>query len=277
MNRRALIMALIVAMLGGALLVFYLRRFEEEKSGGEPVELLAAVKPIAAGELITEDKLATRIVPRAYVEDRAVLAAERGKVIGLRLGHTLQAQQMLMWTDLNIAMEERRTLSALVQPGMRAVTVRAGDSDLEKSFALIRPGDRTDVLLTMASGGGPVPITPGAGQRTAIVLLQNVLVLAVGSDTGAEPGAGQVLGKNERQDIILSLSLNIPEAQLLTLATEKGNIAVALRNPDDVLVTEGISDVSDTALQDSKARTQVTNVRRGPVGPKEIKAQPAER
>lgn len=270
MNRRALIMALIVAMLGGALLVFYLRRFEEEKSGGEPVELLAAVKPLGAGELITEDKLATRIVPRAYVEDRAVLAAERGKIIGLRLGHTLQAQQMLMWTDLNIALEERRNLSQLVQPGMRAVTVRAGDSDLEKSFALIRPGDRVDVLLTLA-GGVQIPGAPPV-QRTAIVLLQNVLVLAVGSDTGADIGRGPV-GENERRDIILSLSLNVPEAQLLTLATEKGNIAVALRNPDDVLVTEGISDVNDIALQDVRQRSAVTNARRGPVGPKEIKVQ----
>ncbi|MEJ7728656.1 MAG: Flp pilus assembly protein CpaB [Polyangiaceae bacterium] len=267
-------MALIVAMLGGALLVFYLRRFEEEKSGGEPVELLAAVKPLAAGELITEDKLATRVVPRAYVEDRAVLAAERGKIIGLRLGHTLQAQQMLMWTDLNIALEERRNLSQLVQPGMRAVTVRAGDSDLEKSFALIRPGDRVDVLLTVA-GGVQIPGTPPV-QRTAIVLLQNVLVLAVGTDTGAESGRGP-LGDNERQDIILSLSLNVPEAQLLTLATEKGNIAVALRNPDDVLVTEGISDVNDIALQDVRQRTQVTNVRRGSVRPTEIKTPEPQR
>src|SRR5262245_48945652 len=170
MNRRALVLALIVAMLGGVLLIFYLRRFEEEKSGGGPVELLAAVKPIAAGELITDDKLATRVVPRAYVEDRAVLAAERGKVIGLRLGHTLQAQQTLMWTDLNIAMEERRNLSGLVQAGMRAVTVRSNLGEQEKSLALIRPGDRVDVILTMNSAG-QTP-TPGVqGNRSAIVLL----------------------------------------------------------------------------------------------------------
>src|SRR5262245_19984756 len=165
MNRRALVLALIVAMLGGVLLMFYLRRFEEETSGGQPVELLAAVKPIAAGELITEEKLATRIVPRAYVEDRAVLSAERGKIIGLRLGHTLQAQQTLMWTDLNIAMEERRTLSALVQAGMRAVTVRATDNHQEKAFGLIRPGDRVDVLLTLPSAGAAAAPS-GQGQRS---------------------------------------------------------------------------------------------------------------
>ena len=255
MNRRALIMALIVAMLGGALLVFYLRRFEEEKSGGEPVELITAVKPIAAGELITDDMLATRIVPRAYVEDRAVLSTERAKVIGLRLGHTLQAQQTLMWTDLNIAMEERRSLSALVQPGMRAVTVRSTDVQQEKSYALIRPGDRVDVIVTMSQGQSE--------QRQSVVLLQNVLVLAVGVDTGADPTK---TGIPDRNDIVLSLSLNIPEAQLLSLAVEKGPLSVAVRNPDDVRVTEGISDLSASVLTDTKSRTQVQGIRKtGPV------------
>jgi len=270
MNRRALLMALVIAMLGGVLLIFYLRRFEEEKSGGEPVELLAAIKPIAAGELITDDKLATRVVPRAYVEDRAVLSAERGKIIGLRIGHTLQAQQTLMWTDLNIAMEERRNLSGLVQAGMRAVTVRSNLGEQEKSLALIRPGDRVDVILTMSSTGqAPTPGMVQQGNRSAIVLLQNVLVLAVGLDTGAEQAAAG--GKLEQRDVVLSLSLNIPEAQLLALAVEKGPLTVAVRNPDDVRVTEGISDLTDSALQDTRTRTQVQNVRRGPTGPQEIK------
>jgi pilus assembly protein CpaB len=263
MNRRALIMALVVAMLGAALLMLYLRRFEEEKSGGEPVELIAAVKPIAAGELITDDKLATRIVPRAYVEDRAVLATERGKIIGLRLGHTLQAQQTLMWTDLNIAMEERRSLSQLVQAGMRAVTVRATDPHLEKSFALIRPGDRVDVIVTMAPTGELLNLAKEGQPRTSVVLLQNVLVLAVGIDTSSDASKGKA--PDEKQ-IVLSLSLNVQEGQLLSLAIERGPLSVAVRNPDDVRVTEGISDLPSSVLMDTKSRTQVQGIRRtGPV------------
>src|SRR5271155_2032612 len=125
MNRRALVIALVIAIAGAALLLIYLRRFEEEASGGEPVKLLVAAKPIEAGAQITDEMLATRLVPRAYVEDRAVLDSERAKVIGLRLGHTVQSQETLMWTDLAIAMEKGRNLSSLIQTGMRAVTVRA--------------------------------------------------------------------------------------------------------------------------------------------------------
>lgn len=257
MNRRALVIALLVSLVGVALLAIYMRRFEEEASGGEPVKLLVAVKPIEAGALITDEMLATRAVPRAYVEDRAVLETERAKIIGLRVGHTVQAQQTMMWTDLAIAMEKGRSLSSLIQPGMRAVTVRTKHNE-DKGFSLIRPGDRIDVIA----------ITPSekkeTDQRSSIVLLQNVLVLAVGLDTGAD--LTEKPTSSQPQDLVLSLSLTVPEAQLLALATEKGPLMVALRNPDDVRVTEGMSDLNSSALSDTKRRGEVQNARRaGPV------------
>jgi pilus assembly protein CpaB len=257
MNRRALLIAFVVSLLGVALLVIYLRRFEEEASGGEPVKVLTALKPIQGGKVITDDLLATRVVPRAYLEDRAILETERAKIVGLKVGHTVQAQQVLMWTDLAIAMDERRNLSSLVQTGMRAVTVKAGTEG--NSAALIRPGDRIDVIATMPQTG------PGAAAdaRNSVVLLQNVLVLAVGGDTGSDP---LEKASSSSRDMVFSLSLNIPEAQLLALATEKGRITVALRNPDDVRVTEGMSDMNSSALSDTKARGQLQGIRRaGPV------------
>lgn len=253
MNRRALFVALIVSLLGVALLAVYLRRFEQEASGGEPVELLTTLKPIEAGTLITEDMLATRVVPRAYVENRAVVAKDRPRILGLRVGQSLQAQQVLMWTDLAIAMEERRNLSSLVQPGMRAVTVSASSRG-DKSYVLIRPGDRLDVIAT-------VPTGLNGEQQASVVLLQNILVLALGVDTGNEPDK-----TTDRNELLLTLSITVQEAQLLALATEKGKLSVALRNPDDVRVTEGMSDLTSAALADAPIRSQVQGVRKsGPV------------
>ncbi|EYF06580.1 Flp pilus assembly protein CpaB [Chondromyces apiculatus] len=264
MNRRALLIALIVAAMGALILAAYLHRFELEARGGESIQLLTALKPIGAGALITDDMLATRAVPRAYVEDRAILAKDREKIVGLRMGQTVQAQQTLMWTDLAIAMEERRNLSSLVQPGMRAVTVSAS-SRADKSYALIQPGDRIDVVVTVPSG-------VSKDQTSSVVLLQNVLVLAVGTDTTIDQS--ERASNKDKSELLLSLSLTVQEAQLLSLATEKGKLSVALRNPDDVRVTEGISDMSSTALADVQARGQAQNVRKtGPVGPVKIEAE----
>ena len=227
MNRRALLLAVIVAALGALLLVFYVRRFEQEASGGERVKLLAVVKPIDRGVAITDDMLSAREVPQAYVEDRAVKASEKAKIVGLRVGNG-------------------------VQPGNRAVTVRASSSD-DKSHALIRPGDYVDVVATMPTGA--------AEGRTAVVLLQRVLVLAVGLETAPDPIADKKEGQAQR-DLMLTLSLNLQEAQMIALAVEKGRLSVALRNPDDQRIVEGIPDMPASAIMDRGQREKVQSVRR---------------
>jgi pilus assembly protein CpaB len=254
MNRRALVIALIVSLLGAAVVAVYLRRFELEASGGEPIGVLVVLKPVETGAILTEDLLATRLIPRAYIEERAVLAKDKPKVIGLRMGLPIGAQQTLMWTDLAIAMEERRNLSSLIQPGMRAVSIGATNRS-DKAHALIRPGDRLDVIATVSAD--PKKAT---ASDTSVVLLQNVLVLAVGTDTGAEavdktPGTGK--------DLLLTLSVTVPESQLLALAAERGRLSVALRNPDDVRIIESVADVNASALADIAARGAVQGARKG--------------
>lgn len=256
MNRRALLIAAVLAAIGAVLLALYLQRFEQEASGGERVQVLMAIKPIKAGQVIKDDMLAVRDIPMAYVEDRAVRASERPKVVGLRVGNKVQAQETLFWTDLAIASDEQRDLSSLVQPGSRAVFVRAKSGD--KSFALIRPGDYVDVIGNMSTGNG--------GTRQAVVLLQRVLVLAVGLETAPEAVADQDSNKDvATRDMVLTLSVSLQQAQLLSLAMKKGTLTVALRNPDDQRIVQGIPDMSSTALTDEKVRQTVQTVHRGPV------------
>jgi len=134
------------------------------------------------------------------------------------------------------------------------VRARSGD----KSYALIRPGDYVDVVAIMPEAQGD--------KRSAVVLLQKVLVLAVGLDTANE----LMMDPNERnrnrtQEMVLTLSLHLQEAQLISLALEKGQITVALRNPEDQRIAERIPDMSSSALTDTKQREAVQNIRTGPV------------
>ncbi|GAC1364552.1 MAG: hypothetical protein NVS3B10_11710 [Polyangiales bacterium] len=253
MNRPALVAALLMALLGAFLLFAYMRRFEDEASGGAPVKVLVARKQIEPGTLVTEDLLATRVVPIAYVETRAVREAEKSRILGLRMATPVQANQSMMWTDLAIAADDRRDLSSLVQPGMRAVAIRAMNDD--KSFALMRPGDRVDVVATLPVEGQTAASNQ---QRQSILLLQNIIVLAVGLDTSIDPSKAN----NDQRELLLNVSVNVPEAQLLALAQEKGRLSVALRNPDDVHTTEGIADLTSSALTDSKARKVVQDLRK---------------
>jgi pilus assembly protein CpaB len=241
-NRRALSIALVVALLGAGLLFLYLRSFERDASGGAPVAVLVVVKPIEPGATLTESMLAVRNVPTAYVETRAVRLSEKARVLGLRVAGRVQSQQTLMWTDLAIAADDRRDLSSFVEPGMRAVTVGTKNGGFnDRANELIRPGDRVDVIVT----------TGERDQETTVVLFQNVLVLAVGLDTGGEPGDKR---SNAPRDSLLTLSLTIREAELEAMAAEDGRISVALRNPDDVRIVDGLPKLTSAALQDVRPR-----------------------
>jgi pilus assembly protein CpaB len=223
MYRRALLVALACAVAAVSLFVLYLKQYERESSGGEPVRVLVVLRALEPGAQITDDALGVKDVPQAYVEDRAVRESDKNRILGLRVGGLVAPPQTLMWTDLSVTSEERRELSSLVQPGRRAVTISCKNGS---AATLVRPGDSVDVI---AVGEGR-----GDG-RAAKVLLQNVLVLAVGGSTAVE--ARETQGRELREgELTLSVTLN--EAQQLALASERGDLSVAVRNVDDAQVTE---------------------------------------
>lgn len=223
MYRRALLVALGCAIAAVSLFVLYLKQYERESSGGEPVAVLVVLRALEAGAQITDDALGVKNVPQAYVEDRAVRASDKNRVLGLRVGGLVQPPQTLMWTDLSVTSEERRELSTLVRPGRRAVTISVKNGS---AATLVRPGDAVDVIA----------IGEGRGDgRAAKILLQNVLVLAVAGKTAVDPreGSGRELREGD-----LTLSVTLSEAQQLALASERGELSVAVRNVDDAQITE---------------------------------------
>jgi len=240
MDRRALILAFVVALLGVVLLVLYTKRYEREMSGGDKVKVLIAIKPIERGKPITDDMLSTHEVPQAYVEDRAIKEIDKPKVLGLAVGTTVQAQQTLMWTDLATANEERRDLSALIVPGNRAVSIRTRREDA--SSAMVKPGDYVDVIAVL-----PDPSQPAISDaRASIVLLQKILVLASGYDTS--PDAVDLTKKRNQAEAVLTLSMKLDQAQQVAVAMDKGELNVVLRNPNDNVKEDQIPKYSSSEL-----------------------------
>jgi pilus assembly protein CpaB len=247
-SRRALYLAVLVGLVSVALLMLYLRRFEQEVAGGSKVAVLGLRKPVARGELITDDALTVFEVPLAYVERRSVKQLDRQKVVGVRAASALTAQDLLLWSDLVLS-NDNRDLAALIQPGKRAVSVKASEAGSDPAGnGLVHPGDYVDVVVTLRED---------ADTLTSVVLLQRVLVLAVGSETTA---LNQVDAKEERHGAQreLTLSLKMEEVQLLTLAREKGRLSVALRSPSDVKVIDNMPDLALTSLYDKEARETIS-------------------
>ena len=106
---------------------------------------------------------------------------------------------------------QRATLSALVKPGMKAVTIRVNDVEGVGGFVL--PGDRVDVVLTRQIE---------KGSATTEVVLQNAPVLAV-DQISDERSAKAAVAKS------ITLEVSTIEAQKVWLASSVGNLSLLLR------------------------------------------------
>jgi pilus assembly protein CpaB len=106
---------------------------------------------------------------------------------------------------------QKATLSAVIQDGMRAVTVRVNDVEGVGGFVL--PGDHVDVLLTRQQE---------RANGTNDVVIQNARVLAV--DQLADDAA-------DRPTVVKAVTLEVDTvaAQKIALAASLGNLSLMLR------------------------------------------------
>ena len=113
----------------------------------------------------------------------------------------------------------RASLSALLDPDMRAAAIRISDVAGVAGFAL--PGDRVDVLLTREVGGDQV----------TEVLLQNIKLIAVdqnANDNVQQPSWGRTA----------TLEVSQEDAQRLALGSAVGTLSLVLRSvraPQDTI------------------------------------------
>jgi pilus assembly protein CpaB len=139
-------------------------------------------------------------------------------------------------------------LTSVIPKGKRAVSVRVNDVIGVAGFVL--PRTRVDVLLSVNPGGQK-------GRSASKMILQNVEVLA----------AGQKIERNENGDPetvnVITLLVTPTEAEKLTLASNEGDIQLALRNNSDTdAVTTSGSRLSSLVAtrRTSKARPKRPSV-----------------
>src|SRR5512140_2847631 len=97
---RAAVIGLMVACVSSFLVWSYMKRFEDEASGGPRVQVLTVVRTLEPGSILKDADIGERGIPQAYVDSRAIRANERQRIANLRVSTTLDAQQILNWSDI---------------------------------------------------------------------------------------------------------------------------------------------------------------------------------
>jgi pilus assembly protein CpaB len=131
-------------------------------------------------------------------------------------------------------------LASVIPVGKRAVSVRVNEVIGVAGFAL--PRTRVDVLVSVNPGGDK-------GRSASRMILQNVEVLAAGQKIEQDEE-----GKPETVNVI-TLLVTPPEAEKLILASNEGDIQLALRNSLDLDPVATTGSVLSGLIQQPKPET----------------------
>ncbi len=124
--------ASVAAAIGSVLLGhLYFRRLEAEVSGGPRVAVLVAAGDLAVNGVVTEQNVAVRDVPQAYVEGRQIRAPDLQKVLGARIAGGLKANE-------RVALDGPRSLQRPTPSALRPRPERNARSGVRCSRGKLR-------------------------------------------------------------------------------------------------------------------------------------------
>jgi len=210
-------------------------------SGAPPAETVSVVVAsmnIPRGMLVSPDMIKTRDYPKDLVPTGAILkkedAQDRSAFATMVMGEPV--------LESKLSPKGQRGLASLVSEGNRAFTITTNVASGVAGFIL--PGNKVDVLLTLATGGS----NDNTGGGSTTTLLQNVEILAV--DQKVEAPAENKVDTNNLRSVTLLVTPD--QAAKLSLGQSKGTLHLTLRNPKDELA----ANVRPTTVNDIQFRSE---------------------
>jgi pilus assembly protein CpaB len=185
-------------------------------------EVLIADTDLSAGSFVKPQHLSWQRWPTDDVPESYVLKGRRSdqEMVGAVVRRRIAAGEPI--TDgLVVKPGERGFLAAVLEPGMRAVSVPINPTSSHSG--LIFPGDRVDLILTQSLITNDAE---GSVQRVSETVLSNIRIIAMGSETGDDPQKGEA---NDRAKTA-TFEVTPQQAEQVTLLTELGKLSLSLRS-----------------------------------------------
>ena len=217
--RRGNLLILLLAIVIGGIAAFMARNWMERHAVAKPAPptstIAVAVAPLAFGTVLTRDNVAEIPWAAPKIPEGAFATREELLNAGRRVVLSPMGRNELIMASKITGPGQRASLSALLEEGKRAVTVRV--DDLRGVAGFVLPGDRVDVVLIRSE------TQPGAGtDRHADILIQHVKVLAI----------DQIANERQEKATIakaVTLEVTTEQAQKILLASNVGRLSLVLR------------------------------------------------
>jgi len=225
MRRGSSLTVLLISLLLGGMAAFLARNWLEKHSGPvareENTTIIVASGPMAFGATITAGDVREIHWPANARPEGAFSTADELLKDGRRVVLSQFVRDEPIVASKVSPPNGRASLSTVIEPGKRAVTVAV--DDVRGVAGFIFPGDFVDVALTRTNSNvGP--------QDYSEVILQHVKVLAIDQLAGE---------RQERPTVAKAVTLEVtPEQALKTLlATNVGKLSLILRQPSELAMT----------------------------------------
>src|SRR5271166_3904105 len=223
MRRTASVTILLIALIFGALAAFlarsWLQSHSERTVVKEAATIVVANKPLAFGSPILPEDLREAPWPADSKPEGSFAHAQELLKDGRRIVLSpFVRDEPIVATKIG-APNQSASLSTVIEPGKRAVTVAV--DDVRGVAGFIFPGDFVDVVLTRTISNNDNPQSFSDG------ILQHVKVLAIDQTAG---------DRQERPTVAKAVTLElIPEQALkILLATNIGKLSLILRQSAEV-------------------------------------------
>ncbi len=219
-NRRLVLIALVFACLAGLGIYLFLSNLQTAATIEHTDGVVVALTNIPARTVINSSMVEVQRVPKGTSHGQAFTALDQ--VVGKTTTGTIVAGEQVLQSRL-FSNAESAGLSYQLEKGKRAVSVGI-NSRIAVAY-LVRPGDAVDVLLSYEQ----LKVDSQRESHTA-VMLQNILVLAVGGELRA--------GSRAPADAeTITLAVSPAEAEKIAWAEDYGRIRLALRPATDEQLT----------------------------------------
>lgn len=230
------------------------------------VQVLVAAKPLGVGREISEGDLKWQTWPEDALFPGAIIRDGEQSAMEAATGKTVRSLETGQPVHMNVLVEDNQGdfLSANVAKGMRAVGISVKSYTL--ADRLIRPGDYVDVLLTyrVRVNTRNNPDAQAVVNRYATeTIIENVRVLAVDKEDTKAVDEVEEDGKKKKKtksskNATLTLEVAPRQAEQLLLATEMGDIGIALRSIGDQEVPNDGNTTTDVRM--SNVLTKLTTM-----------------
>ena len=214
-----------IALLLGlmtSILVFSWLQNEKNRLMAAPIPLTQNVQVVVAnadfawGTKLTPEMVQVQEFPSGAIPEGHFISADaiKDRVVMV----DVKRNEVLLESKLAPIGSTTGGVAAVTDINKRAMSVKVDDVIGVAGF--IKPADRVDIMVTIEPDAGK------QGNSMAKMILENVKVLAAGTQMERK-------GKDEepKQVQVITLEVDVEEAEKLALASTQGKLRLALRNP----------------------------------------------